>query len=114
MTTLMRTFTFSCDTFGGFSKRIDINHCESIDDIIRKMVSHLRNYLEQGKLEGLVNQLERITPLYHIHDYQFGHILLTDVTYYICNHGCNTGSVETDFQQSTMEAVGAVLSRGSS
>ena len=114
MATLMRTFTLSCDTFGGFSKRIDINSCDSVDDIIQIIVNHLRNHLQQGNLECLVRQLEGIKPLYHIHDYQFGHILLSDVSYYICNHGCNPGTVETDFSQSTMEAVGAAISRGSS
>ena len=114
MATLMRTFTLSCDTFGGFSKRIDINSCDSVDDIIQIIVNHLRNHLQQGNLECLVGQLERIKPLYHIHDYQFGHILLSDVSYYICNHGCNPGTIETDFPQSTMEAVGAAISRGSS
>ena len=107
----MRTFTFSCDTFGGFSKRINIDSCESIDDIIQIMVNHLRNYLNQGKLEGLVVQLERIQPLYHIHDFQFGHVLLSDIDYYICNHGCNNGSIETNFSQATMEAAGAALNQ---
>ena len=90
---MYRKFTFSCDTFGGFSYKLNINDFESIDEIIATMISKLHNQLYLLNLEGLINTLERLTPKYHIHDYKFGDILLLDQTFYICNHNCNINLV---------------------
>jgi hypothetical protein len=105
---IKRTFIFSCDTFGGFRKTIDINSYESVEDIVASMVGHLRNHLQQGNLEYLVGELERITPRYHIHDFGFGDILLSARDYYICNHNCE------GWTDNSTSAVGEELSRGSS
>ena len=90
---IKRTFYISCDTFGGFKRIIEINDCNSIQDIINRMICLLEQYLSREDLYKLKEKLQSIKHLFHIHDYNFGHMLLNDQTYYICNHGCG-GNVE--------------------
>ena len=85
---IIRKFTLSCATFGGFSIDIDVNTLDSIDDIIGVIISDLRQKLTELKLDQLIIILERISANYHIHDYNFGDILLINKPYFVCNH-CN-------------------------
>ena len=84
-----RTFCFSCPMFGGFKRTLDINTCNNIQDIINRMVCLLEQQLKKEDWYKLTEKLQSIKTLYHIHDYDFGYILLSDKEYYICNHGCD-------------------------
>ena len=53
------------------------------------MICLLEQFLNNEDLYKLKTKLESIKHLFHIHDYDFGDMLLNDQTYYICNHGCN-------------------------
>ena len=85
---IYRTFTFSCPTFGGFKRKIDINLCDSKQEIIERMICLLKQYIEKEGFYKLLEILDNNKKLYHIHDYEFGDMLLNDQQYYICNHGC--------------------------
>lgn len=93
---IIRKFTLSCGTFGGFSIDIDVNTLESIDDIIRFIISALKEKLIELKLDQLVCILERISVNYHIHDYNFGDILLINKPYFVCNHNCNEENIKNE------------------
>ena len=84
-----RTFCFSCPMFGDFKRTIDINTCNSIQDIINRMVCLLEQQLKKENWYKLTEKLQSIKTLYNIHDYEFGYMLLNDNEYYICNHGCD-------------------------
>ena len=83
---ITRTFQFSCNTFGGFSCDIDVNQFDTIQATIDHAINDLREVLQTNHMYVLKNRLDTICRGYHIHDYDFGHILLTDQIYYICNH----------------------------
>lgn len=84
MSIITRTFQLSCSTFGGFTCDIDVNQLDTVQTIINNVVSDLRKVLQQNNMHVLENNLDTICRGYHIHD--FGHILLTDQIFYICNH----------------------------
>tara|TARA_B110000971_G_C19937406_1_gene467048 strand:+ start:212 stop:499 length:288 start_codon:yes stop_codon:yes gene_type:complete len=86
--TIDRTFVFSCPTFGGFKRKININLCETKQDVIDRMICLLEQKIKKEDLYRLIEILNTNKKLYHIHDYEFGYILLNDQEYYICNHGC--------------------------
>ena len=73
---IKRTIYISCDTFGGFKRTIEINDCNSKQDVINRMICLLEQFLnnEFNKL----TKLESIKHLFHIHDYDFGDMLLND------------------------------------
>ena len=87
-----RRFTFSCDTFGGYSIDVDVNKFDSIQSIINHAVDCLKEQLRWNGFTSLLEKLQTLSPLYHIHDYDFGNIIMEERIYYICNHGCNTSN----------------------
>ena len=85
---IVRELQISCDTFGGFKVSVDIAQFMTKQQIIDWVINLLRVRLEELNLTGLLNKLNDISDLYHIHDYDMGEILLVSRTYYICNHNC--------------------------
>ena len=81
-----RTFIYSHNVFQGFTRKIDLDYVESIDEIIKKLHGELITYLEKEKLDVLIQSTD-IKRL-HIHDFTFGDILMSepDKVYYICDH----------------------------
>ena len=83
----LRNFCLSCELFGGFKVRIDIDQCDNINSIIIRIKNSLKNILIENNLESLQNKLQNIN--YHIHDFSFVDILMdTDQNkiYYVCSH----------------------------
>ena len=82
----MRKFVLSHKLFWGFSRMIDLDEVEEIDEIIKQIHQALIAYLEKEELEVLVEKAD-INKL-HIHDETFGTILLSqeDKVFYICDH----------------------------
>ena len=85
---IMREIQISCDTFGGFKVSLDVALFSNKQQLIEWVVNLLRVRLEELNLTGLLNKLNEISHLYHIHDYDMGEILIVPRTYYICNHNC--------------------------
>jgi hypothetical protein len=81
-----RKFIASCEIFGGYEVIIDLNVCNSIDDIINIFYEHLRNYLMEGNLDILLTHLNQ--HKFHIHDYPWSNMLHSpdETVFYICNH----------------------------
>jgi len=96
-----RQFQFSCDLFWGYKINIDLDDCESIDDIIRIAIDNLSNFLNRNNLKVLQEKLQELH--YHIHDYSFVDILMSQPTYsdesqfYICSHIDN--NIQNDSKQ---------------
>jgi hypothetical protein len=84
-----RTFAFSCDYFGGYTVKLDMDLVNQKSDIIIYCVNRLEKTLKDLNLHSLLLELGRLKPRYHIHDDEFGTILVEDKEYYICNHGCH-------------------------
>ena len=85
---IIREIQISCDTFGGFKVSLDVALFSNKQQLIEWVVNLLRVRLEELNLTGLLNKLNEISHLYHIHDYDMGEILIVPRTYYICNHNC--------------------------
>jgi hypothetical protein len=81
-----RTFIYSHNVFQGFTRKIDLDYVESIDDIIKKLHNELITYLQHEKLKTLIRQVD-IKRL-HIHDFTFGDILISEPekVFYVCDH----------------------------
>ncbi len=84
-----RTFIFSCDYFGGYTVKLDMDLVNRKSDIIICCVVELEKKLKELNLQSLLRELGPLKHRYHIHDVEFGTILVEDNEYYICNHGCN-------------------------
>ena len=69
---------------------LDVALFSNKQQLIEWVVNLLRVRLEELNLTGLLNKLNEILHLYHIHDYDIGEILLVPRTYYICNHNCQS------------------------
>ena len=81
-----RVFIISCPYFGGFKMSVDINQYETTNGIIEHVLTMLKETLTQSSLESLVDKLSELREFYHIHDYEFGYMLINQGPYYICNH----------------------------
>ena len=81
-----RKFAISGGLFSGFETQIDLESTESKDDIIAKLYHTLENKFE--KMTFLIRNLKKECSHYHIHDIEFGSILISKPTdiFYICNH----------------------------
>ena len=89
-TPVYRKFTVSCNTFSGFTLRVDVAKFNHLNEVVEYVLSVLRNHLKELGLDTLLNQFNTLCPLYHIHDYTIETVWLKDQEYYICNHGCHT------------------------
>ena len=81
-----RNFAISDQTFSHFTTKVDIDEVENIDDVIKIIVNNLMNILKKHNFTNLMNILQN--NKYHIHDYSFEDVLLSDnkKIYYICNN----------------------------
>lgn len=87
---VFRKLTISCETFGGFNVELDIALLNDKQTIINQVLDELKKTLEACEMSALVEKLAQSRQLYHIHDYDIGHMLLVDQEYYICNHNCGS------------------------
>ena len=81
-----RKFTISDEYFSGYSVIINLDIMHNKQDIIDLITDNLKNELTKLGLEMLVSKLLRCK--FHIHDYQFEDILLSNknTIFWICNH----------------------------
>lgn len=84
---LLRKFILSCDIFSGYECELDMDYVENVDEIITHVLDKLTTNLRSLKLFTLQNKLTVLRSSYHIHDHNFGDILLNPADYYICSHG---------------------------
>jgi hypothetical protein len=85
-----RKIIISCDLFWGFTKLIDLDEVESIDEIVNTILHELNLFLNEHNLLNLVEKLNTTIKnnKYHIHGATFEDILISnpEETIYICSH----------------------------
>ena len=84
----LRRCEFSSNLFGGFVCSVDIDECESLQDIVQQGVRQLDAILNNIGLFHIANILGKRECEFLIHDCTFEEILLHDdsTTLYICDH----------------------------
>lgn len=87
---IYRTFTLSCNTFSGYTLKVDVARFNRLNEVVEHVLTSLRDHLKELGLNSLLNTLTTLWSLYHIHDYDIEMVWLVEKEYYICNHGCNT------------------------
>ena len=82
----IRKFIASSELFSGFEVYIDLNYCNSLDDIVNTFYDDLYNFLNSHNLVALVNQVK--LSKFHIHSFTFEKIITSDkdTIYHICDH----------------------------
>ena len=61
-----KIFQFSCDLMWGYRVEIDLDDCDTVDDIIMLATVSLNSFLEANNLLVLQEKVNKIN--YHIHD----------------------------------------------
>ena len=85
-----KTFQFSCDLVWGYKVEIDLDDCDTIDDIIVMATASLNSFLEANNLLILQEKVNKVN--YHIHDVTIqdvknGPLNIHDKVHgYICGH----------------------------
>ena len=79
-----RKFIISGSLFSQYETNINLDLVESINDIITFVINNIEEDIKLFPI--LITELKKIN--YHIHDYDIGHILLSnpDTIFYICSH----------------------------
>jgi hypothetical protein len=82
----IRKFVASSDLFSGFELDIDLNYCNSLDDIVNTFYENLYNVLLDNKFEYLINEVKK--SRFHIHNFTFEDIITSKIEniFYICDH----------------------------
>ena len=82
----LRKTCISGGTFWGYETYVDIDEIETLEDIVNKSISNLKNDLNNIKLVELLNNLD--PRVFHIHSTDLGSIFISepDIIIYICNH----------------------------
>ena len=76
-----RKFRISEKTFGGYELNINLDYFDNKEDIIDYFIKKLRDKLIECKFNLLQEKLDKLMKIdnyFHIHDYQFGDLLLLD------------------------------------
>jgi hypothetical protein len=81
-------FRISSDIWGGWRTKINIDNCNSLDDIIDKVMNNLYTTLKNNYFEKLEDQLKERASQMHIHNYTFGQIKsgAPNMEYFVCDH----------------------------
>lgn len=81
-----REFCISGSIFGGYKTVINLDLIESIDDILDEVTSRIQD--DMKKYPEILIELNKEKEKFHIHDYDFGDILISDdkTIFYVCNH----------------------------
>ena len=81
-----RKFTISDDLFSGFTRPVDLDIVENIEQIIKIVVGDLKTVFNNNNFDILRETVEKRN--FHIHDYSFEDMLLSshNTTFYICSH----------------------------
>ena len=84
--TNIRKFIASSDLFSGYEVMLDLNYCNSLDDIVNSFYDNLQNCLTLNKFVVLLDELKDCR--FHIHTYTLEDIILSDknMIFYICDH----------------------------
>ena len=81
-----RKFTLSHDLFSGYTMAVDLDTVDSKEDIINHVCTAIQSLFVKNSLDILIKKLNE--SKLHIHDYEFGDILMSnpEKDFYICGH----------------------------
>ena len=81
-----RAFSISDDLFSGFTRPVDLDNVDNIEEVIKIVVDDLKMVFDNNNFVILKETVEKRN--FHIHDYSFEDILLSEpnTTFYICSH----------------------------
>ena len=81
-----RNFTVSGSIFGGFETIINLDSTDSNEDIVKMVINRIRNDIQN--YPQLLKELDKEEEKFHIHDVNFGDILMSDIdkVFYVCAH----------------------------
>jgi hypothetical protein len=81
-----RNFCVSGSIFGEFKTSINLDLTESNDDIIKIVINRIHNDIQN--YPQLIKELDKKKETFHIHDINFGDILISDSEkiFYVCSH----------------------------
>jgi hypothetical protein len=81
-----RQFCVSGSKFSQFSTIINLDLVDSIEDIINIVTNRIRE--DMKKYPQLLIELQKEIKKFHIHDVEFGNILVSniDCIFYVCAH----------------------------
>jgi hypothetical protein len=84
----IRNFQISEKYLWGFTTQINLDEVDSIEQIIKIVLDRCKDFLKNNNMLGLVDHLAMIRKEFHIHEYEFGNILLSkpDEIFYVCCH----------------------------
>jgi hypothetical protein len=83
---VVHKFKISDRLFQGFEIDLDLDYYDSVEEICKQVKETLLVHLNSNNFEVLKDEAEKIN--FHIHDFDFGDILLKeeeDITW-VCNH----------------------------
>ena len=81
-----RTFSISGSIFNRYETVINLDLVNSNNDIIKIVLNRVKEDIKN--YPGLLEELVKDKKKFHIHDYKFGDILLSDPEkiFYVCSH----------------------------
>jgi hypothetical protein len=76
----------SCKLFQGYSIKLDLDYHNSLDSICKQVKKSLVTFFNTHGFEALESKAKSFD--FHIHDYQFGDILLMEeeTIIWVCHH----------------------------
>ena len=81
-----RKFIASSELFQGYSTMIDLNKCDTLNDIINIFTSRLHSTLVENNFINLINKFHGCD--FHIHEFSINDIIVSksDTVFYLCDH----------------------------
>jgi len=81
-----REFHISGSIFGEYKTIINLDMVDSVDDILKLVVNRIKE--DMKNYPQMLKELNKEKEKFHIHDYEFGTILISgkESIFYICSH----------------------------
>ena len=92
----IRNFKVSDELFQGFEIALDLDYYDSNEEICKQMQQSLIGFLENHSFEILTLRAKNLQL--HIHDIEFGTILISepDTEFWVCSHCTNEESDDVE------------------
>ena len=82
-----KLFQVSDNVIWGYQFKVDLDECNTLEDVIKECTDKIAKFLDQHNLQILKERFKNNT--YRIHS-SFEEVLLSKETQYICSHSCDT------------------------
>ena len=81
-----RTFSISGSIFYSYKTSINLDMVDSVEDIIKVIVKRMKD--DMKNYPSILIELDREEKKFHIHNYKFGDILMSEPEqiFYVCSH----------------------------